>query len=259
MVADLICVRNHIRTFYPTAETPFTLKLPRLNDASSGNAIKHEIAARGRVEETGLLRVPKLIGNPDGNFFSEEIVSGRNPSFEEDARKLCDWIETELWPHYERQGLEYVRVSKIVDLESLPTICESVNWTAPARFLDASSEFARSDKQVISTYVHGDLTAANLLLSPDDTIWVIDWESAREDVLGTDIWVLVQEVNGARNVLASRISALPTLDLDGQLLVHVFLKIIEWSRHGMPKRPPAQCHAMIRLYLDHAVRLLPKS
>ncbi len=252
LAADFICVRNNIRAFYPGAKRPFTLKLPRAHDEVSRRAIEREIAARRRVEAAGHLRVPVLLGEPSSGFLSEEIVAGHTPSPTRDGDLLRGWLESALWPHYLRQGLDFKRIDEVLDLDEVAKICGDL----------AVADFLRSEKRVIVTIGHGDLSLANLLLTADGAIWVVDWESSREMVLARDLWPLVQELPGAREIFARHIAELaadvPLLDLDGQLLVHLFQSILEWTRHGLPRRTDAQRDAAVQKALGQAREILAK-
>ncbi len=249
IAADVICVRNNIRTFYLNRPDPFSLKIPKL-DSGALKRFQQDVEARERVLKHGLLNVPRIIASNlrgDAPFLTEEIVFGRLPRLPADAESLVELMKNPLWRLYEKEGFRFKTVPETVNVADhaalLAKACGECPWDGrwlPQRdFLRRADEIMSGSGLMTFSYSHGDLGAHNILLAEGSSPYVIDWEHARRMPTVRELYRSINEVPGVFGAIQQRMDALraahlemPILSFCEQFLIIALQPLLVWGRRG---------------------------
>lgn len=249
IAADVICVRNNIRTFYLNRPDPFSLKIPKLDGGALKN-FQRDVEARKRVLKHGFLNVPRIIASDlsvDAPFLTEEIVFGRLPQLPADAETLVELMKNPLWRTYEKEGFGFKTVPQTLNIDDhgslLAKACAECQWDGrwlPKRdFLRRAEEIMSGSGLMTFSYSHGDFGVHNILLADGSNPYVIDWEHARRMPTVRELYRSIKDVPAVFEVIRQRMDELraahpdkPILSFFEQFLVIALQPLLVWGRHG---------------------------
>jgi hypothetical protein len=249
IAADVICVRNNIRTFYLNRPDPFSLKIPKL-ESGAIKSFQQDVEARERVLKHGLLNVPRIIESDLGGnvpFLTEEIIFGRLSQLPSDAEVLVELMKNPLWRTYEKEGFRFKSVSQTVNIDNHAAIliktCAGCQWDGewlPQKdFLRRANEIMSGSGLMTFSYSHGDFGIHNILLTDGSTPYVIDWEHARWMPTVRELYRSIKEVPGVFEAIHQRMDELraaqpdkPILSFFEQFLVITLQPLLAWGRRG---------------------------
>lgn len=164
------------------------------------HGIGREIAARRTVSRIAPHVSPSLLGHgvldtEDGQlgYLHEELVEGRHVrrwGLHEIVRPLV----TRLAELYTAAGIRSAPWSEVAASRQLERWGDFVEGHAPAQPLRERVEaLLRADHDVEVSLVHGDPVASNVVVRPDGSVVLVDWEYARHHGVGLDLTKPVQQ------------------------------------------------------------------
>lgn len=245
--APVIRIKNNVRTFYVNAPLPFSAKI-LIGKTRSVKDMKNEIAVRSRVASYNTVKVPKISQYDieyDPPFLCEEIISGRRADPLKDAAIISQRLCPQLWQTYKRQGIVLRKIQDAIEttnvLEALDNACNVVEWNGTwcdkNTFLSSAVDLVESNFFLPYSIGHGDLSLGNMVLGPDEQVYIVDWESAKEMPIVFDLSAILKQVPQSRQYIESRVEDLisenegiPILQFRAQVFLSVVAKILQWER-----------------------------
>jgi hypothetical protein len=198
--ADAVIFKNHIRAFY--FDSGLTLKCSNPLLSTAPEALANEIKVRSGIRDAKTVCVPKLldyrIGEDRSCFVEKTLTQARML----DTRRDCDRLASGLFEFYLQNGMVQ---RPLADAVHWPDIAKRAERLFVMFGLDHSG-LARFGKRVFCDrdpaqlgigfgLSHGDMSCGNLLVD-NDTIFVIDWERARQAPVFSDFFKLFFQVPG---------------------------------------------------------------
>ncbi len=182
--ADLICVKQHIRSFYLSTK-PYTVKI--FSESHGVNSyLEKEEYIRRTLSKTKLINIPKLRGSGKLNEYTylvEDVVDGEPLIPTEDHQLVMDFLDT-LWEQYIQLGLELRSSKEFIsteDYESIKTYLSSLDWRNEwgefQVFLNLIKTLLEDDLTLLCSIGHGDLSLGNMLKT-NKSVYLLDWEHA---------------------------------------------------------------------------------
>jgi len=204
--ADIINIRNNLSLFY--FREGIRVKAYMKTGIRNLEAFKNEYFIRKKVEEIGLLHVPKLLGeNLDSEpfFFIDEIVFGKMVNWNDPKGYLIlkDALK-DMWKFYQFNGINWhslrekgIDIFKLVD--NFRSLIENNSKFNNNLDLDKLSSFP--EKYIPSSLIHGDFSLGNIITTSSGN-YLIDWELSRYDFIIKDFyktlirkWELFDDLN----------------------------------------------------------------
>jgi Phosphotransferase enzyme family len=171
--ARSIRVKNNIRVFFdPVGRESKTLTAKiAIQSAHRTGTLKQEIEARHRLsdQETSRFAVPRVIRHDVVNYawFEEEFIEAR-PGIA-DSDMVDTFLRDAALPIYEnfRQSQNVINTLPKLELEA--DVMESL-------LLEQNVDHGVLEKRWTASFIHGDLSPANMLRGIDNRLYLIDWE-----------------------------------------------------------------------------------
>jgi hypothetical protein len=174
------------------------------------HGIGREISARRTIDEIAPHVTPALFGHgvvdtDDGQlgYLHEELVVGqhvRRYGLHEIVRPLV----TLLADLYTAAGIRSAPWSEVGASRQLERWAEFVDGHEEAEPLrEPVNALLRADRDVEVSLVHGDPVASNVVVRPDGSVVLVDWEYAREHAVGLDLTKPVQQSVEQKEALAA--------------------------------------------------------
>lgn len=166
---DQALVKNNLRAFYFVEKLTAKI-ITRTNDGSGFSA---ETRNRGVLDGFWNLSAPEILEcGPSQKWFIERLETGRTP-VAADLENVA--VMEEIWEMY-RNGSSIETATYCCNADSLPE--REIDDFVTKRMHGKSYPYIRG-------FVHGDLSAGNMLVSKDGKISILDWEfSGQGDIAG---------------------------------------------------------------------------
>lgn len=234
LAADVICIRNNVRAFYPK----FTLKFLMSRSRDLEN-MRNDVAARERILRHGTVRIPRILNHDlerSVPFTTEELVNGRRLHPRHDVDALVKVITGPIWETYTKEGFHFAPVQEVIDfsgLQELLALCCKALGRAPEPLTGRIMEIVEGEGQMICSFGHGDLSFSNIVLADDGAPWILDWECARELPLACDLARVVVELPEGRKAVEIQLDAITGENLlsgKQQFLMAAVERLLQWAR-----------------------------
>ena len=193
--ADIIIIRANVSLFY--FDKGIRVKIFMPGGTRSLPEFKNEFIIRKKIEESGLLPVPKLLSSnlsSEPYFFVDEIILGdllTSDHFK--APSIFRKIIPQMWSFYQKNGIVWSTLQeKGIDIEKIVEDYKSLkNRSSKHRFdfdLNRIKEFSK--KLIPCSLIHGDLSIKNIIITSKKN-YIIDWEMSRHDFIIYDFFKIL--------------------------------------------------------------------
>jgi hypothetical protein len=252
--ATVIYVKNNVRTFYLDSPQPMTAKV-LLSKTRDLDNMRREIETRAQLSQYRTLPLPQILRsdlNATPPFLAEELVTGRPLHRRRDAADLLAKLCPQLWQTYQQHGLVLKPVRERPDsgdaAEMLRKICAAhlweKGWIEKEHFIRKACELLESDFTIPFSVGHGDIRSQNIIVRLDGTIFLLDWESAHEMPVISDILDLTLRVPETRPFFSEQMEALSRQNPDkkvlgfrGQLFFAVVDRLVRYAQQRSLRKP----------------------
>ena len=257
---EAIRVKNNVRAFYVKGDHPFCVKILVSNIRNIGH-MKTEIETRKRVSEYKVLNIPKIFRfdlNYSPSFFIEELVWGDKPIRGKDSGKIEREFSKQIWEMYERYGITAKKIEDILDVgkfyEILYKSADKIPWRAnygkKEYFLETAKNILFSNGYLQYSLGHGDLTLGNIIISTEGSVYLVDWERARERAIVFDSYEIITEIPGSREFFERKLlnyeennKNFKFIPFKDQLKLGALIKIKKWFQN-YPTTPAVKIQGM---------------
>ncbi|MEP6662296.1 MAG: phosphotransferase [Verrucomicrobiota bacterium] len=266
--ADVICVKNNIRSFYINRSQPVTLKI-LLSKTRNASHLSNDVSIRQRMGKFETLNIPRILEHNldfDPPFLCEELIIGRRLHRHKDAAQIVNQLCLPLWQTYEKHGIDLKNLHDLVDLPNAKQILTELcaahrwdnRWLNRASFVEQTINFLGNGGLVTCSVGHGDLGLANLMMSNDGRVFVLDWECAKPMPIASDVLELALTVPETKKIFTEKLNQFATQRGEPAVLcgrAQFFFAIAEYLlRYGSTKR--LQKPRKFMAHFDLADRLL---
>ncbi len=213
--ADVICVKNNLRSFYTSRSQPVTVKI-LLSKTRNASHLSNEVNIRQQLEKFETLNVPRIFEydlNFDPPFICEELILGRRLHRRKDATQIVNQLCLPLWQTYEKHGIHLKKIRDLIDLpnaqKNLSELCAAHwwddRWLDRASFVKQTITFLEKGGLITTSVGHGDLGLANLMIGNDGRIFVLDWECSKPMPIASDVLEVALAVPEAEKLFAAKL------------------------------------------------------
>ena len=245
--AEAIRIKNNIRTFYINSPLPFSSKI-MFGKTRSVHDMKREIDIRSKVASYNRIKTPGILQydlDHDPPFFCEEIIAGRKADPVKDGSTVSEKLCPQLWQNYERQGITFRKIQDIVGsddaLKKLEKAIGLIEWNSMwhdrKTFFQKARDLLKGNFTLPCSTGHGDLSLGNMIITPDEQVYIVDWECSKEMPILFDLLAIIRNVPRSRNYFQARIEEvisgninIPILSFREQCFLAVLAKIFQWER-----------------------------
>ncbi len=247
---EKIYVKNHIRVFGLPDSKRKTAKIQGANLFMSGDEIIKEIEYRNQLKRSKLLRknLPETFASSSSTvpWFVEEYIPGNKLSTEYRSEIIKSFITEELADYY-RSFLKPVQLGNTISSLSISPDTLDEYWPGANRTILQKFQSYYWPVSVC----HNDLSFGNML-QHNDQIYILDWETAKDNPVAYDFLSIVQSDNDlVSSVLCAMrklnqslpIAEDSTIPPEVQLIFASFLKLIKIQQQ---KEAIVQYHQVIR-------------
>lgn len=161
---------------------------------------------RDRLPGSGI-PFPAVIGlqQQDGCLFlEEELIPGRSWNIRRDGAALEQAVVAPLRRLYAHSGITR---TPLTDLQDPARMDAALEADASIPLVAHLQGLIGRNPLVAAALCHGDLCPSNMAVS-DQGVVFLDWEQAREDVLGSDLTFMAVKYSGNRSMIAATRSLL---------------------------------------------------
>jgi hypothetical protein len=240
--ADAIRVKSNLRAFYVHTPRPMAAKLVLDETAKRADGLRNEIAVRSRLQTLGSLHVPLILSqNTNGHspWYTEELIYGRI-SDDEDADLIARRLLPALAETYRRFGITWSPAPTAGRKDLVPCIESATHrvpwaqgWLPRREFMRRLRALHGDTAPVPHSISHGDLSPSNLLITPEEEVYVIDWETAATRPIMHDLCTLglgFPQLDGVLEKLLGDLSADKAMPPRQQHLLALLARIVFLER-----------------------------
>lgn len=201
--AQALRVKTNVRAFY-LGDYRHSTKAFLEGSGRSVHALVNEVQTRLKLWAWRSVNIPELFSSDlEGQpaCLREEIIWGRRCQ-KTDAQAICAGLLPQLGHTYQKYGVIGRPIAEVVDASwlisrlssAMACVPWSSNWISQPMFLAEVARRLAAGGYAPCSLGHGDLSLSNLLLTPTQQIYVIDWELARERPILFDLRRMIRSV-----------------------------------------------------------------
>jgi hypothetical protein len=185
------------------------------------SALAREVDARTRVQATGTVSLPRLLGHDlaePAPFLCEEFARGRPLQSAADRTAVLEQVLPAFSRLYQACGIEPIQCGEFFDLDRIAADVGSVlavpgrrSWPGRDRVvasLDRLEGFRSAS--LPGSLGHGDLSIGNMVRDENGRVSVLDWEHARPMPIGWDWRKVFEQVPGSQERYERFVLQLPS-------------------------------------------------
>ena len=245
-VADAVRVKSHLRAFYPRLQTPAVTKILLGQGLAGAQKLRDEIATRSQVRAFGCLTIPEVLAYDVDKaypWYAEQLIRGRTASGERAV--IAEKLVPALIHMYQRFGVVWRTPGSILGSgwqealkRAVGRIRWQLDWPRPAELLERVSRVIQGPAVLPCSTGHGDLSPTNLIVTPEGSICVIDWEHAGFRPVMFDLAPLIGVEKAIRKHFAF-LAAPAAASFEEQYLLAVAFQLMQWERQSAERRTAA--------------------
>jgi hypothetical protein len=197
--ADAIRVKSNLRAFYVHTPRPMAAKLVLDETLKRADGLRNEVALRSQLQTLGSLNVPLILSkNTNGHspWYTEELIYGRI-SDGDDADLIGRRLLLALAKTYRCFGITWSPAPTLGRKDLVPCIESATHrtpwdqdWLPRREFMRRLRALHGETAPVPHSISHGDLSPSNLIITPEEEVYVIDWETAATRPIMHDLCTL---------------------------------------------------------------------
>jgi len=193
--ADIIIKSSNVNLFYFDKGVRVRIYMP--NGIRTLSEFQNEFSIRKKVEESGLLLVPKLL---DGHlksepyFFVDEIVFGDLLTWKHpEAKAVYRGIIPKIWNFYQSNGIVWSTLQeKGINIHDMVEDYRSAMYGSSNYMFDSNLDNIKGfdEKLIPCSLIHGDLAIDNIIITSKGN-YIIDWELSKQDFIIYDFYKIL--------------------------------------------------------------------
>ena len=263
--ADAVRVKSNLRSFYQKHQAAAKLILEENSKRIQG--IRNEVAIRSQVQGFKCLQIPRVLAhNIEGKspWYTEELIRGRIAE-SKDAALINQRLLPGLFAMYRKFGIVW-KTSPVAGRGEFHRRVQSAmgrvrwrgEWMPKPRFVTFVRVLVGNESLMPYSMCHGDLSPTNIIVTPREEPYLIDWETVEarpvmQDLCGLMLSFPIERQSFYRGIagFADEGPKARTMSPEMQYGVALLFRIVFWERqieHDARIRPRFVRAEMQRLF-----------